>query len=138
MLTEDEYYQFFLSVLDLYGLSVIPMDNGMVKVVRSSVARTAGAPLADSNPGKGDEIITRVVRMENVPVRELAPLLRQLNDATGIGNVVHFEPSSVLLLTGKASVVNRLVDLVQRVDKAVFSAVVCRCALPPPKISRTC
>ncbi|MGX5149219.1 type II secretion system protein GspD, partial [Enterobacter hormaechei] len=46
VLTEDEYYQFFLSVLDLYGLSVIPMDNGMVKVVRSSVARTAGAPLA--------------------------------------------------------------------------------------------
>lgn len=119
VLTEDEYYQFFLSVLDLYGLSVIPMDNGMVKVVRSSVARTAGTPIADSkNPGKGDEIITRVVRMENVPVRELAPLLRQLNDATGIGNVVHFEPSNVLLLTGKASVVNRLVDLVQRVDRS--------------------
>jgi general secretion pathway protein D len=117
VLTEDEYYQFFLSVLDLYGLSVIPMDNGMVKVVRSTVARTSGAPIADSkNPGKGDEIITRVVRMENVPVRELAPLLRQLNDASGIGNVVHFEPSNVLLLTGKASVVNRLVDLVQRVD----------------------
>ncbi|WP_421511889.1 type II secretion system secretin GspD [Enterobacter sp. JS8-1] len=119
VLSEDEYYQFFLSVLDLYGLSVIPMDNGMVKVVRSSVARTAGVPVADSkNPGKGDEIITRVVRMENVPVRELAPLLRQLNDASGIGNVVHFEPSNVLLLTGKASVVNRLVDLVERVDRS--------------------
>ncbi|MFR3707067.1 MAG: hypothetical protein ACLTXH_02745 [Enterobacter hormaechei] len=39
VLTEDEYYQFFLSVLDLYGLSVM-VDNGMVKVVRSSVART--------------------------------------------------------------------------------------------------
>lgn len=48
VLTEDEYYQFFLSVLDVYGLSVIPMDNGMVKVVRSSVARTAGVPVADS------------------------------------------------------------------------------------------
>lgn len=119
VLTEEEYYQFFLSVLDLYGLSVIPMDNGMVKVVRSTVARTSGVPLADSqHPGKGDEIITRVVRMENVPVRELAPLLRQLNDASGIGNVVHFEPSNVLLLTGKASVVNRLVDLVQRVDRS--------------------
>ncbi|WP_457945833.1 type II secretion system secretin GspD [Enterobacter mori] len=119
VLSEEEYYQFFLSVLDLYGLSVIPMDNGMAKVVRSSVARTAGVPVADSkNPGKGDEIITRVVRMENVPVRELAPLLRQLNDASGIGNVVHFEPSNVLLLTGKASVVNRLVDLVERVDRS--------------------
>ena len=41
-----------------------------------------------------------------------------LNDASGIGNVVHFEPSNVLLLTGKASVVNRLVDLVQRVDQS--------------------
>jgi general secretion pathway protein D len=73
VLTEDEYYQFFLSVLDLYGLSVIPMDNGMVKVVRSSVARMSGAPADSKNPGKGDEVITRVVRMENVPVRELAP-----------------------------------------------------------------
>ncbi len=119
VLTEDEYYQFFLSVLDLYSLSVIPMDNGMIKVVRSTAARIAGAPVVDSkNPGKGDEIITRVVRMENVPVRELAPLLRQLNDASGLGNVVHFEPSNVLLLTGKASVVNRLVDVVARVDKS--------------------
>jgi len=119
VLTEDEYYQFFLSVLDLYGLSVIPMDNGMVKVVRSTVARTAGAPRADSqDAGKVDEIITRIVRMENVPGRGLAPLLRQLNVATGIGNVIHFEPSNVLLLTGKASVVNRLVDLVQRVDRS--------------------
>lgn len=44
--------------------------------------------------------------------------MRQLNDASGIGNVVHFEPSNVLLLTGKASVVNRPVDLVQRVDQS--------------------
>jgi general secretion pathway protein D len=118
VLTEDEYYQFFLSVLDLYGLSVIPMDNGMVKVVRSSVARMSGPHCRQQKPGQRRRIITRVVRMENVPVRELAPLLRQLNDASGIGNVVHFEPSNVLLLTGKASVVNRLVDLVQRVDQS--------------------
>lgn len=52
VLTEDEYYQFFLSVLDLYGLSVIPLDNGMVKVVRSSVARTAGAAGRQQEPGQ--------------------------------------------------------------------------------------
>ncbi|AWH88374.1 type II secretion system secretin GspD [Limnobaculum parvum] len=117
LLTEDQYYQFFLSVLDLYGFSAIPMDNGMIKIVRSSTAKTAGVPVADTeNPGKGDEIITRVVQMENVPVRDLAPLLRQLNDASGVGNVVNYEPSNVLLLTGKASSINRLVDLVHRVD----------------------
>lgn len=84
VLSEEEYYQFFLSVLDLYGLSVIPMDNGMIKVVRSSVARTAGVPVADSkNPGKGDEIITRVVHGERAGTRAgpaAAPAERCLGD----------------------------------------------------------
>ena len=102
-MAEDEYYQFFPE-LDLYGPVVIPWTSAWSKWVRLKRSAYRRQPLADSkNPGKGDEIITRVVRMENVPVRELAPpLLRQLNDATGIGNVVHFEPSNVLLLTGKA------------------------------------
>ncbi|MCP3290632.1 GspD family T2SS secretin variant ExeD, partial [Aeromonas hydrophila] len=48
----------------------------------------------------------------------LAPLLRQLNDNAGGGNVVHYDPSNVLLITGRAAVVNRLVEVVRRVDKA--------------------
>lgn len=117
VLNEEQYYQFFLSVLDVYGFAVIPMDNGLLKVVRSANAKMSGVPVADkNNPGKGDEIITRVVTLLNVPVRELAPLLRQMNDSTGVGNVVHYEPSNVLLLTGRASVVNRLIKLVERVD----------------------
>lgn len=117
VLNEEQYYQFFLSVLDVYGYAVVPMDNGLLKVVRSANAKMSGVPVADKNrPGKGDEIVTRVVTLRNVPVRELAPLLRQMNDSTGVGNVVHYEPSNVLLLTGRASVINRLVDLVERVD----------------------
>lgn len=118
ILNEDQYYQFFLSVLDVYGYSVVPMDNGLLKVVRSANAKTAGVPIANSSkPGRGDEIITRIVSLKNVPVRELAPLLRQMNDNTGVGNVVHYEPSNVLLLTGRASVVNRLIEVVDRVDE---------------------
>ncbi|AEX50301.1 type II secretion system secretin GspD [Rahnella aquatilis] len=117
VLNEEQYYQFFLSVLDVYGFAVIPMDNGLLKVVRSANAKMSGVPVADKNrPGKGDEIVTRVVTLLNVPVRELAPLLRQMNDSTGVGSVVHYEPSNVLLLTGRASVVNRLINLVERVD----------------------
>ena len=46
------------------------------------------------------------------------PLLRQLSDNAGGGGVVHYEPSNVLLITGRAAVVNRLVEVVRRVDKA--------------------
>lgn len=119
LLNEEQYYQFFLSVLDVYGFAVVPMDNGVLKVVRSKDAKTSAIPVVDeSNPGSGDEMVTRVVPVRNVSVRELAPLLRQLNDNAGGGNVVHYDPSNVLLITGRAAVVNRLVEVVRRVDKA--------------------
>ena len=119
LLNEEQYYQFFLSVLDVYGFSVVTMDNGVLKVLRSNTAKTSGVPVVDDqDPGMGDEMVTRVVPVRNVSVRELAPLLRQLNDNAGGGNVVHYEPSNVLLITGRAMVVNRLVDIVRRVDKA--------------------
>lgn len=117
LLNEEQYYQFFLSVLEVYGFAVVPAGNNVYKVVRSAVAKTSGVPLADDNV-VGDEMITRVIPVKNVSVRELAPLLRGLIDNQGSGNVVHYEPSNVLLITGRANVVNRLVEIVGRVDKA--------------------
>jgi general secretion pathway protein D len=31
LLNEDQYYQFFLSVLDVYGFAVVPMNNGVLR-----------------------------------------------------------------------------------------------------------
>lgn len=118
LLNDEQYYHFFLSVLDVYGFAVVPMPSGVLKVVKASNAKTSAIPVADDvAPGSGDEVVTRVVPVRNVSVRDLAPLLRQLNDNAGVGNVVHYEPSNVLLLTGRAAVVNRLVEIVHRVDK---------------------
>lgn len=118
LLNDEQYYQFFLSVLDVYGFAVVPMPNGIMKVVKSQTAKTSAIPVTDDrNPGMGDEMVTRVVPVHNVSARELAPLLRQLNDNAGGGNVVQYDPSNVLLITGKADVVNRLVEIVHRVDK---------------------
>ncbi|EKN6173510.1 type II secretion system protein GspD, partial [Yersinia enterocolitica] len=116
---EEQYYQFFLSVLDVYGFAVIPMPNGLLKVVKAVTAKTGAIPVKDElNTGVGDEVVTRIVPVHNVSVRELAPLLRQLNDNAGAGNVIHYEQSNVLLLTGRAAVINRLVEIVHRVDEA--------------------
>ena len=119
LLTEEQYYQFFLNVLDVYGFSVVEMENNVFKVIPNKNAKTASIPVVgDENPGVGDEMVTRVIEVKNVSVRELSPLLRQLSDQAGGGNVVHYEPSNVLMLTGTAAVVNRLVKIIQRVDKA--------------------
>ena len=119
LLNEKQYYQFFLNVLEVYGFAVVEMDNGILKVIKSKDAKVAAIPVIDDgNQYKGDEMVTRVVPVINVSVRELAPLLRQLNDSAGGGNVVHYDPSNVIMITGRAAVVNRLVKIIQRVDRA--------------------
>lgn len=118
MMNEEQYYQFFLSVLDVYGFTVIPMDNNVLKIIRSKDAKSTSMPLAtDEQPGIGDEVVMRVVPVNNVAARDLAPLLRQLNDNAGAGSVVHYEPSNVLLMTGRAGVIQRLMTIVERVDQ---------------------
>lgn len=119
LLNEEQYYQFFLSVLDVYGFAVVPMSHGVIKIIRSKDAKASAIPVVDdSNPGMGDEMVTRIVPVYNVSVRELSPILRQLTDNAGSGHVVHYTPSNVLLITGRAAVVNRLVEVIRRVDKA--------------------
>jgi len=118
MLTEDQYYQFFLNVLQVYDFAVVEMPSGILKVVRSKDAKTSNIPVVEGSAKDGDEMITRVVPVYNVPVRELAPILRQLNDQAGGGNVVSHDPSNVMMITGRAAVVNRLVEIIERVDRA--------------------
>lgn len=119
LLNEKQYYQFFLNVLEVYGFAIVEMDNGIIKVIKSKDAKTSAIPVVDDGISQtGDQMVTRVVPVTNVSVRELAPLLRQLNDNAGGGNVVHYDPSNVLMITGRAAVVNRLVEIVNRVDKA--------------------
>ena len=119
MLNAEQYYQFFLNVLEVYSFAVVEMDNGVLKVVRNKDAKTSNIPVVtDENPGQGDEMVTRVVQVRNVSVRELAPLLRQFSNQAGGGHVVNYDQSNVIMMTGPAAVVNRLVDIIQRVDKA--------------------
>ncbi len=118
-LTEQQYYQVFLNVLEVSGFAAVEMDNNVVKVIRNKDAKTSSIPVVgDENPGIGDEMVTRVVEVKNVTVRELTPLLRQLSDQAGGGNVVDYSPANVIMLTGTAAVVNRLVNIIERVDKA--------------------
>ncbi|MGQ8366515.1 type II secretion system secretin GspD [Glaciecola sp. 1036] len=117
-MSEEVYYEFFLSVLQVYDYAVVEMPNGILKVVRSKDAKSSNIPVVEDNSFNGDEMITRVIPVYNVPVRELAPILRQLNDQTGGGNVVAHEPSNVMMLTGRAAAVNMLAEIIARVDQA--------------------
>ncbi|WP_420836538.1 type II secretion system secretin GspD [Aliidiomarina maris] len=118
VLNRQQYYQFFLDVLEVYGYAVVESDNGTLRVIRDRDARNTALPVVDDASQTGATMITRVVAVQNVSVRELAPLLRGLNDQSGGGNVVSYDPSNVIMITGRAAVVNRLVEVIERVDRA--------------------
>ena len=118
LLSDEQYYQFFLNVLQVYGYAVVEMDNHIIKVIKDKDAKTSAIRVADDDkPGLGDEMVTRIVALYNTEAKQLAPLLRQLNDNAGGGNVVNYDPSNVLMISGRAAVVNKLVEIVRRVDK---------------------
>jgi len=119
LLSEQQYYQFFLNVLEVYGFSAVAMDNNIVKIIRNKDAKTSSIPVVGQNSTlAGDEMVTRIVEVKNVTVRELVPLLRQLSDQAGGGNVTNYDPANVIMLTGTAATVNRLVKIIERVDRA--------------------
>ncbi|CAM3446051.1 type II secretion system secretin GspD [Parendozoicomonas haliclonae] len=115
-LSAEQYYQFFQSVLEVHGYALVDAGNGVMKVIQGKKAKMVAVRVADGQtPGEGSEVVTWVMPLKNVPVHEMSPILRQLNDTDG--SVVHFAPSNVLLLTGRANNVEKLVDIASRIDR---------------------
>ncbi|MFY8273797.1 type II secretion system secretin GspD [Pseudoalteromonas sp. SSDWG2] len=119
LMDEELYYQFFLNVLEVHGYAAVEMPNGVLKVEKSSDAKKSNVPVIGEESGYGgDMLVTRIVRVKNVTVQELGPLIRQFSDQKDGGHVTNFNPSNVMMLTGHAESVNRLVEIIRLVDQA--------------------
>ncbi len=118
-LDKDTYYQLFLNVLDVYGYAAIEMPHNVLKVFSSKRAKGVVAPLPKEGVTfDGDELINRVIPLRYISAKKITPLLRQLNDNTESGSIINYDPSNILLITGRAAVVNRLHSIVTDLDQA--------------------
>ncbi|CNL13511.1 general secretion pathway protein D [Yersinia frederiksenii] len=117
LLDEEKYYQFFLNVLDVYGFTVVEMPNNILKVIPSKRAKSSVAPMLNNlNEAQGDELVNRFFKLKHISAKNLAPLLRQLNDNSDSGSIIHYDPSNAILITGRAAVVNRLHSIISAFD----------------------
>lgn len=115
-LSPEEYYQFFLSVLDVYGYAVVNMPKNVLKVIPAKDGKRATlTPLDDKTVG--DELVMKIVPLHHSAAKDMAPVIRQLNDSTGVGNVSHYENGNALLITGRADVVRKLSELTEKMDE---------------------
>lgn len=120
-LRQREVYQVFLSVLGILGYSAIPSGNVVKIVPNMESGEQATAIASNQSPGKGDEVVVRVIPLQNVSATQLIPVLRPMLPQWS--NISSYAPGNVLILLGRASNLERIVNVIQDVDKASHSSI---------------
>jgi general secretion pathway protein D len=107
-------YQVFLSMLQLNGFSAVPSGD-VIKIVPSIDAKQMAVPLVDkAKPGRGDEMVVRVIHANNVQADKLMYVVQPMLPASGTVSV--YSPGNSLIISGMASTVERIAEIIQRID----------------------
>ena len=113
---EDEIYQVFLSILAVHGFAAIPGD-GLTKIIPAAGAKQAEIPTVGSGPVQiDDQVVTRVIQVENVSAAQIVPILRPLIPPQG--HLAAYAPTNVLIVSDTAANVDRIATIIQRIDLA--------------------
>lgn len=113
-LDKDEIYQVFLSVLQVHGFAAVPAGD-IIKIMPDVNAKQSGVPVSGARgTQRGDEMVTRVIPLENVPAAQLVPILRPLIPQQG--HMVAYPASNVLIISDRAINIDRIVEIISRVD----------------------
>jgi general secretion pathway protein D len=110
------FYEAFLSVLQVYGYVAVPAGK-VIKIVPNTDARQLPSnDLPDNVSATSDEIVTQVITLKNVSAAQLVPMLRPLMPQ--YAQLAAYAAGNMLILSDRASNVNRLVRIIQRMDES--------------------
>ncbi|MCU7904293.1 MAG: type II secretion system secretin GspD [Candidatus Thiodiazotropha sp. (ex Epidulcina cf. delphinae)] len=117
----DEFYQVFLSILEVHGFSTIPSGD-VIKVVPDVKAKQGGIPTIDDIEDlPGDQIVTRIIQVKNVTSAQLVPILRPLIPQEG--HLAAYPDTNVLIISDRRQNVDRLMRIIQQIDRVSDSSI---------------
>ncbi|MFZ1326685.1 MAG: secretin N-terminal domain-containing protein, partial [Candidatus Contendobacter sp.] len=113
---EKELYEVFLSVLGVHGFAAIPSGK-VIKIVPAAGAKQENIPTMDQRGVvEADQIVTRVIQVQNVSAAQIVPILRPLIPPQG--HLAAYTPTNVLIISDSAANVERIANIISRVDLA--------------------
>ncbi len=113
-MSPDELYGVFLAVLQVHGFAAVPAGP-VIKIVPEVGAKQDGGSFFDFSGLADDEIVTRVIEIQNVPAAQLVPILRPL--VPQYGHLAAYSPSNMLIISDRAANVERLTQIIRRIDQ---------------------
>jgi len=113
-LSADELYETFLSVLQVHGYSAVP-GKDLIKIVPDVNAKQGPVPSYNDDTGASDQLVTQVIKVENVPAAQLVPILRPLVPQQG--HLAAYAATNTLIVTDRASNIQRLITIISDIDR---------------------
>ncbi|PVZ67611.1 type II secretion system secretin GspD [Pelagibaculum spongiae] len=116
---KNDVYQVFLSILRVHGYAAVETGN-VIKIIPESGAKQDSVPVLDANSSSsnssGDNVVTRVLQVNNVAAAQLVPILRPLVPQQG--HLAAYPPTNVIIISDRAANIERLTNIIRRIDKA--------------------
>ena len=115
-ISKAEAYQVFLATLQVYGYTVIRSD-GVLKVIPSEQAASNEIPLLSDDSTTGSEnIVVKILTVENVPASEIVNLLRPI--ASKYSYITAYPATNALIIADRSSKVAQLEKIIAKIDLA--------------------
>lgn len=111
-MSPDAFYEAFLSILQVHGYAAVPTGD-VIKIIPDASVRQFPTP---NSSGGGDDIITQVIRVDNVGAAQLVPILRPL--IPQYGHLAAHPGSNMLIISDRANNVARMVSIIRRIDQS--------------------
>ncbi|MFK7857460.1 MAG: type II secretion system secretin GspD [Granulosicoccus sp.] len=113
-LNADELYETFLSVLQVHGYAAVPSGD-LVKIVPDVNAKQGPVPQYTDSDSNSDQLVTQVIKVQNVPAAQLVPILRPLVPQQG--HLAAYAATNTLIVTDRGSNIGRLITIIQGIDR---------------------
>lgn len=112
-LNKNEVYDLFLGVLNVNGVVAIPSGNS-IRLVPDSNVKNAGVPYDPSKNARGDQVVTRVIWLENTNPNDLIPALRPLMPQ--FAHLAAVQGTNALIVSDRASNIFQIETLIRNLD----------------------
>ncbi len=112
-LNKNEVYDLFLGVLNVNGVVAIPSGN-TIKLVPDSNIKSSGVPYDARRNARGDQVVTRVIWLENTNPNDLIPALRPLMPQ--FAHLAAVAGTNALIVSDRASNIAQLETIVRNLD----------------------
>ncbi|MFE8073254.1 type II secretion system secretin GspD [Marinobacteraceae bacterium S3BR75-40.1] len=112
-MNKDEIYDMFLSVLQVHGFTAIPGEE-VIKIVQQTDAKQTAENLKRFDRVPSEQLVTRVIQVNNANALELVPILRPM--VARYGHLAGVAAANALIISDHVSNIERIEKIVHELD----------------------